>query len=152
MPLRLISARHSGWGRIVSVIECVTVFPLVPTEAQSFTIGELAAEFGITARALRFYEEEGLIAPRREGASRIYSRRDRARVAWILRGKSVGFSLDEIGELLDLYDLGDGRATQRAVTAERCRVRAEELRDQISALQAMLAQLTRFADHLQEPR
>jgi DNA-binding transcriptional MerR regulator len=136
----------------VSVIDCVTAIPLATTAAESFSISELAAEFGITARALRFYEEEGLIAPRRDGASRIYSRRDRARVAWILRGKSVGFSLDEIGELLDLYDLGDGRVTQRAVTAERCRVRADELRGQIDALQAMLAQLSQFADHLERQR
>lgn len=136
----------------MSVIDCATAVPLATTEAESFGISELAAEFGITARALRFYEEEGLIAPRRDGASRIYSRRDRARVAWILRGKSVGFSLDEIGELLDLYDLGDGRATQRAVTAERCRLRVEDLRGQIRALEAKLAQLSRFADHLEQQR
>ncbi len=145
-----MSALHSGWGRIVNVIDCVTSIPLVQTEAESFAISELAAEFGITARTLRFYEEEGLIAPRREGASRIYSRRDRARVAWILRGKSVGFSLDEIGELLDLYDLDDGRATQRAVTAKRCRLRAEELRGQIRTLEAMLAQLSHFAEGLEQ--
>ena len=125
---------------------------MVSTEAESFTIGELAAEFGITARALRFYEEEGLIAPRRDGASRIYSRRDRARVVWLLRGKSVGFSLDEIGELLNLYDLGDGRVKQRTVTAARCRLRAEELRGQISALQAMQARLSEFAEHLEQQR
>lgn len=141
-----------GWGRIVSVTDCVTAFPLVQTEAETFTIGELAAEFGITARALRFYEEEGLIAPGRDGATRIYSRRDRARVVWILRGKSVGFSLDDIGELLDLYDLGDGRVKQRAVTAERCRARAEQLRAQVSALQAMQVQLSQFAAHLEQQR
>ena len=62
---------HGGWGRIVSVLDCVTAFPLVQAEAASFTIDELIAEFGVSARALRFYEEEGLIAPRREGASRI---------------------------------------------------------------------------------
>ncbi len=139
-----------GWGRIVSVTDCVRAYPLVRTEAESFTIGELAAEFGITARALRFYEEEGLIAPRRDGATRIYSRRDRARVVWIMRGKSVGFSLDEIGELLDLYDLNDGRIKQRAVTARRCRTRAEELRVQIHAMQAMQIQLTQFADQLEQ--
>jgi DNA-binding transcriptional MerR regulator len=139
-----------GWGRIVSVTDCVRAFPLASTEAESFTIGELAAEFGITARALRFYEEEGLIAPRRDGATRIYSRRDRARIVWLLRGKSVGFSLDEIGELLNLYDLGDGRVKQRTMTASRCRLRAEELRGQISALQTMQAQLSKFAEHLEQ--
>lgn len=118
-------------------------------EGASFSIGDLSREFGVTARALRFYEEEGLISPRRDGATRIYSKRDRARLVWILRGKSVGFSLDEIGELLDLYDLNDGRVTQRAVTAERCRARAEALRGQIAELQSAMDQLTRFATQLE---
>jgi DNA-binding transcriptional MerR regulator len=122
---------------------------LKPTEAEHFSIGELTAEFGITARALRFYEEEGLIAPRRDGATRIYSRRDRARVARILRGKGLGFSLDEIGELLDLYDLGDGQATQRTVTAQRCRARAEALRGQIAALETTLVDLLQLAEGLE---
>jgi DNA-binding transcriptional MerR regulator len=122
----------------------------MPTEAESFSIGDLANEFGITARALRFYEEEGLIAPRREGSTRIYSRRDRARVVWILRGKSVGFSLDEIGELLDLYDLDDGRKKQRAATLECCRARAEALRGQIAELEATLERLSDFVENLEQ--
>lgn len=134
------------------VSDCVSAFPLAPTEAEFFSISDLAKEFGVTARALRFYEEEGLIAPQREGATRVYSRRDRARLVWLLRGKSVGFSLDEIGELLDLFDLNDGRATQRAVTAERCRARAEALRGQIVELQAALTQLLQFAESLDQPR
>ena len=137
------------WGCAVTV-DCVTAYPLVSTQAESFGITDLSREFGITPRALRFYEEEGLIAPRRDGATRIYSRRDRARIAWILRGKSLGFSLDEIGELLDLYDLGDNRATQRAVTAERCRLRVEGLRHQLSEVQAMIDQLSRFATGLEQ--
>ncbi|RYE55322.1 MAG: MerR family DNA-binding transcriptional regulator [Rhizobiaceae bacterium] len=136
----------------VVVSDCVAPFPLAPTDAESFSIADLSREFGVTARALRFYEEEGLIAPRREGATRIYSRRDRARLVWILRGKSVGFSLDEIGELLDLYDLNDGRVTQRTVTAERCRARAEALRRQIAELQATLTSVVQFAEGLEQPR
>ena len=62
---------------------------------ERFTISELTAEFGVTARALRFYEEEGLISPARAGLQRIYSKRDRARLAWIVRAKNVGFSLGE---------------------------------------------------------
>jgi DNA-binding transcriptional MerR regulator len=80
-----------------------------------FTIGELAREFGITLRAIRFYEDKDLLNPRRQGMTRLYSRRDRARLKLILLGKRVGFSLVEIGEMLDLYDLKDGQATQLKV-------------------------------------
>jgi len=82
-------------------------------QREQFTISDLTEEFGVTARALRFYEDEGLIAPARVGLSRVYSKRDRARLAWILRAKNVGFSLTEIKEMIDLYDLGDGRVEQR---------------------------------------
>ena len=81
--------------------------------SRDFSISDLCDEFGVTARALRFYEDEGLIAPERRGTPRIYSQRDRARLAWILRGKRVGFSLAEIREMIDLYDVGDGRRAQR---------------------------------------
>ena len=67
-----------------------------------YSIGELCDEFDVTARALRFYEDEALIAPERRGTQRLYTDRDRARLAWILRGKRVGLSLAEIKELLDL--------------------------------------------------
>ena len=83
---------------------------------EQFTISDLTAEFGLTARALRFYEDEGLIAPARQGLSRVYSKRDRARLAWIMRAKNVGFSLTEIKEMIDLYDLGDGRVEQRPLS------------------------------------
>lgn len=128
--------------------DCVDTVPLSPTEATSFGIAELSRELGVTPRALRFYEEEGLIAPARDGATRIYSRRDRVRVAWIVRGKAMGFSLDEIGELLDLYDQ-DGGATQRAVTALRCRAKVENLRRQMGEIQIMIDQLGSFADTLE---
>jgi DNA-binding transcriptional MerR regulator len=75
-----------------------------------FTIADLSSEFDVTARALRFYEDQGLISPVRQGLSRIYSKRDRARLAWILRAKRVGFSLSEIRDMIDLYDLNDGNS------------------------------------------
>ncbi|MDR3493768.1 MAG: MerR family DNA-binding transcriptional regulator [Ancalomicrobiaceae bacterium] len=77
-----------------------------------FTIGDLAREFGVTLRTLRFYEDKGLIHPRRDGINRIYGRRDRARLKLVLMGKRVGFSLTEIHDMLDLYDLRDGQEAQ----------------------------------------
>jgi DNA-binding transcriptional MerR regulator len=104
--------------------------------SRTFTIRQLTKEFGVTARTLRFYEDEGLIAPARRGQTRIYSTRDRARITLILRGRRVGFSLAEIREILDLYDVHDGGKTQimharkkfeeRISTLERQKVDIEE--------------------------
>ncbi|MHA6723738.1 MerR family transcriptional regulator [Sphingomonas sp. RS2018] len=113
-------------------------------DRESFTISDLSSEFGVTARALRFYEDEGLIAPERRGMQRIYSHRDRARLAWILRGKRVGFSLGDIREMIDLYDIGDGRRAQRQVTLERCRERIALLERQKTDIDAAIAELRDF--------
>ncbi|MFD1788868.1 MerR family DNA-binding transcriptional regulator [Sphingomonas floccifaciens] len=115
-------------------------------DRQQFTISDLSDEFDVTARALRFYEDEGLIAPERRGLQRIYSHRDRARLAWILRGKRVGFSLAEIREMIDLYDIGDGRQVQRQVTLERCRDRIAVLEQQRHDIDAAIAELQEFID------
>jgi len=116
-----------------------------------YPIGELCEAFGVTPRALRFYEDEQLIAPERRGTSRFYSDRDRARLSWILRGKRVGFSLSEIRELLDLYDVGDHRQTQRRVTIERCRQKIAALRAQKNDIDTTIAELEEFLTTLGSP-
>lgn len=118
-------------------------------ERERFTISDLSAEFAVSARALRFYEDEGLIAPTRAGLSRIYSKRDRARLAWILRAKNVGFSLSEIRELIDLYDLGDGRAEQRRTTLVRCREKIAALEAQRADLDSSIHELSDFVATLE---
>ena len=114
------------------------------TTRQHYSIGELCEEFEVTARALRFYEDEALISPQRRGTTRLYSERDRSRLAWILRGKRVGLSLADIKELLDLYDIGDGRKTQRLVTVERCQAQADKLEQQRIDIDATLGELKDF--------
>lgn len=98
--------------------------------AETYTIAQLSQEFGITPRAIRFYEDKNLLSPTRQGMNRIYSRRDRARLALILRGKRLGFRLDDIKEMLDLYDHGDGQIEQMQFTLERSRERIAELERQ----------------------
>ena len=115
-----------------------------------YTISDLSAEFGVSARALRFYEDEGLIAPTRNGLTRIYSKRDRARLAWILRAKNVGFSLSEIREMIDLYDLGDGRVEQRRTTLVRCREKIAFLETQRADLEASIHELSDFVAMLEK--
>ena len=117
-------------------------------DRQTYSITDLSDEFGVTARALRFYEDEGLIAPERQGLARIYSRRDRARLAWILRGKRVGFSLADIREMIDLYDADEEHEEQRRVTAAKCKARIELLTRQKNDIDAAIAELSDFVQTL----
>jgi DNA-binding transcriptional MerR regulator len=113
-------------------------------ERRFYSIGEMGDEFGVTARALRFYEDEELISPERRGTTRLYTDRDRARLAWILRGKRVGLSLADIKELLDLYDIGDDRRTQRLKTVERCQQQVDKLKHQRVDIDATIKELESF--------
>jgi DNA-binding transcriptional MerR regulator len=120
--------------------------PAAPASAGSggdaYSIRALVREFGITARTLRFYEEKGLLSPLREGEARLYSRRDRARLAYVLKGKAIGLSLDEVRELLDLYDLGDGGVTQLKAALAKFAERIDSLTRQRGEIDRMIADLS----------
>lgn len=111
------------------------------SENERFSIGDLAREFGVTLRALRFYEDKGLLQPLRQGTMRLYSRRDRARLKLVLMGKKVGFSLSEIKAMLDLYDLEGGQITQLKVAHDR-------FSDQIDVLKAQRADIDEAIEEL----
>ena len=108
---------------------------------RTYSITELCREFSVTPRTLRFYEQKGLLAPARRGWTRLFSYRDRARLQLILRGKKVGFSLEEIKEMLDLYNLKDGQLTQLRVASTKFRERLEALRQQRIELEDAIQEL-----------
>lgn len=118
-------------------------------DEEVFTISDLSSAFGVTPRTIRFYEGEGLIAPRRAGTQRLYSKGDRARLQWILRGRNVGFSLSEIRELLDLYKPGARDAQMRAAR-ERCLDRLRALEAQRADIDATIAELSQFVATLDQ--
>jgi DNA-binding transcriptional MerR regulator len=129
--------------------------PGVNTEAQAFIdshrdvgtselfgITELCKEFGITLRALRFYEDKELLTPRRINGARVYTRRDRARLALVLRAKAIGSTLSEIKRYLDLYgDHGEGRAQQLNYVINRTDAAIQELEQKRSKIDETLAEL-----------
>lgn len=119
--------------------------------SDTYTIGEMCRAFGVTPRALRFYEQKELLKPIRHGQHRHYTPRDRARLKLILRGKRFGFSLAEIRELLELYYVGDGQVTQLSATLaaaekhhEELSARREELTRAISELEEQMGLVRRM--------
>ena len=113
---------------------------------RTYSITELCKEFEVTPRTLRFYEQKGLLSPARRGWTRLFSYRDWARLKLILRGKKVGFSLEEIKELLDLYSLRDGQLTQLRVASTKMRERLDALQVQRVELDEAILDLQRTVE------
>jgi DNA-binding transcriptional MerR regulator len=120
------------------------VTPASVAEAETprlYSIGDLSSEVGISHRAIRFYEDQGLLAPQRIGGNRIYGHRDRARLQLILRGKRLGFALADIKELLDLYDIDRDHLEQMRATLVKGRARIAELERQRQEIALTLREL-----------
>lgn len=112
--------------------------------SESYSIAQLAGEFGVTHRAIRFYEQEGLLTPARRGNRRVYSGGDRVRLKLILRGRRLGFSISEIKEILNLYESEDGEGAQLRHLVGKIRERRALLRRQRADIDAILDELDRL--------
>lgn len=117
---------------------------------QTWTIREVAEEFDVTHRTVRHYEELGLITPERRGTTRIYHRRDRTRLGLILRGRRLGFPLEEIRTIIDLYDAPRGRRSQLEYVLAQIDERRADLEQRRRDLEAALTELDRFEDRCRE--
>lgn len=116
----------------------------------SFSISDLAREFNITPRTIRFYEDQGLISPQREGRTRVFSRRDRTRLKLALRGKRLGFSLAEIGYLIGMYDTARDSNTQLTEFLNGLAQRKAALLQQREDIEAVLQEVSAFEQQCQE--
>jgi len=116
------------------------------TMSATYTISELAKEFDVTTRTIRFYEDQGLLSPKREGTSRIFSNRDRVRLKLALRGKRLGFSLAEIRELFELYDVSRDERKQLEEFLSRLDRRRTHLEQQREDIEVMLNEINFFAN------
>jgi len=114
------------------------------TERGEFSIGELAREFDITPRAIRFYEDQGLLAPRRDGQRRIYTPRDRTRLKLTLRGKRLGLTLSEIRELIDMYEPGRDQRPQLERFLAVLEAHKASLLQQQTDIEAQLSEIRAF--------
>jgi DNA-binding transcriptional MerR regulator len=130
--------------------------PAPAPEDRLYAIGELATELEVTTRTIRFYEAKGLIAPARRGAQRAYSRRDRARLKLIMRGKNLGFSLEVIAEYLKLYDADPTQVAQTRMLLARTEQAIEELQAKRADLDRTIKDLkdirAQCAEHLARKR
>jgi DNA-binding transcriptional MerR regulator len=110
-------------------------------KSKIYSISDLANECGITTRAIRHYEDQGLISPERQGTQRLYHARDKVRLHLILRGKRIGFSLSEIKEIINLYDLPHGEEKQKQLLQEKISERRAKLIQQQNDINSMLQEL-----------
>ncbi|MFC3625274.1 MerR family DNA-binding transcriptional regulator [Vogesella amnigena] len=117
---------------------------------RTFSISELAQEFDVTTRAIRFYEAEGLLSPAREGQRRIYTRRDRVRLMLTLRGKRIGLSLQEIRELFELYDAANTDEPQLKKFIDLLSSREQQLKRQMQDLQLVLKEIGQVRGQCEE--
>lgn len=115
--------------------------PSLPDKEITYSISELAHEFDITPRTIRYYEDEGLITPTREGQTRIYSHKDKIRLKLTLRGKRLGFSLAEIRELFDMYDTDRSSKTQLHSMIQLINAKRQSLHQQLEDIQMVMAEL-----------
>ena len=111
------------------------------TDQEFYTVPKLAKQLGITPRAIRFYETKGLLVPQRAGSTRVYTNRDKARLVLILRGKRLGFSLAEISEFLDLYNIDTNNKQQTVLLSDKVRNKITELEEQRSEIDLVLTEL-----------
>lgn len=116
----------------------------------TYSIGELAKEFDITTRSIRFYEDQALIHPTRKGQTRIYNQRDKVRLKLILRGKRLGFSLAETGRLFELYDANKTSATQLTTIMDLIAQKKADLSQQLDDIKAVLVELTGLENNCKE--
>lgn len=130
----MTSAMHESFGAAKEAA--------VPTESdRSFTIGDLAREFGVTLRTLRFYEDRGLLSPRRDGTARIYDLRDRDRLSVILKGKQLGFTLTEIRAMLAEDRIADGAAANLNLSLDKIEDQIRHLEQQRGEIDEALVEL-----------
>jgi DNA-binding transcriptional MerR regulator len=116
----------------------------VPQTTITFAISDLAREFGITPRTIRFWEDQGILAPEREGSKRVFTRRDRARLKMALRGKRLGLSLAEIKDLIGMYASTEDETPQLLECLRVMSKRREALEQQREDIEAMLAEISLF--------
>ncbi len=124
--------------------------PISAADSRVYTISELAREFGVTPRALRFYEDKDMLHPARDGMMRVYSNRDRARLTIIVRLKRLGLPLADIREILDLYVLEDGKRAQTKMTLEKFKKQVKELEVQREDIDTALVELHKGIAWLEE--